>query len=119
MTNVAFRLYNLSFASALVAVGLELLHEARADLLFLNNDAFTLALGALLNIAWIISSRASAVRADGTPRVLNFHLLSVVKVFQRDPELHCDARSNTLRLSAAPTKSCHKKFALTLQNRTC
>jgi hypothetical protein len=54
----------LAASLALGASSLELLNEARHDLLIFNNLSFTVASRAVVNVVWIISSTASAVRAD-------------------------------------------------------
>ena len=58
-----------SFATALVALRLELLHEAWRYLLFLDYGARASTLVARLHMAWIISTRASTVRTDNFPVV--------------------------------------------------
>ena len=74
--------HQLSSALALRALLLELLHEARCELLLGQDLALALALGALLDVVGVICATPSTVRADDSPVIGDFELLAEVQLFQ-------------------------------------
>jgi len=102
--DVASGRLNPALSSALVALSLELLDEAGGELLFLDDHTLTMALGALSNVIWIISSITSAMWANRLPSVLHFHVLAVVQVLERDAELDGHTGASLLASLATTTK---------------
>ena len=85
---MACRCDNLAFTSTLVTLLLELLDEARHDLLFLDDYSLATALWACANVIRVIASRASAMGANALPVVHNLLVCSRVDLLQGHPHLH-------------------------------
>jgi len=79
---MASRRHNLSLTSALVALLLELLNEAWGNLLLDNRHSLPIALGASLDIIWVVSTTASAMRADDIAIVGDVKGLADVQLFK-------------------------------------
>jgi hypothetical protein len=76
------RRHNLSLTSALVTLLLELLDEAWGNLLLDNRHSLPIALGTSLDIIWVVSSTASAMRADDIAIVGDVKGLADVQLFK-------------------------------------
>lgn len=79
---MASRRHNLSLTSALVTLLLELLNEAWGNLLLDNRHSLPIALGARLDVIWVVSTTASAVRADDIAIVGDVKRLADVQLFK-------------------------------------
>jgi hypothetical protein len=79
---MASRRHNLSLTSALVTLLLELLDEAWGNLLLDNRHSLPIALGTSLDIIWVVSSTASAMRADDIAIVGDVKGLADVQLFK-------------------------------------
>ena len=86
----------LSCALALGALLLELLHEARSQLLLRQNLTLALALRTFLDVIRVVSTATSAVRTDDFPVVGDFELLAEVQLFQCNFDFKLDARPSLL-----------------------
>lgn len=64
----------LTFATAGIALCLELLDEAGTESLRLHNDSLAIALGAHLDVLRVIRTCSTTMRTERIPRILDLHL---------------------------------------------
>lgn len=98
MADVASRSVLLACTSALGASSLKLLDEPRHDFLVLNNLTLSMALGTVVDVVWIVSATASAVRADGLLVVCQFKVFASVQLFKSSSDLQSETGSRLLLL---------------------
>ena len=77
---VARRGLSLPFASAGIALGLELLDEAGTQPLRLHHDTLPVTLGTDFDVLGVVGTGAAAMRAQCVSCVLYLHLLTLVHI---------------------------------------